>query len=380
MPKPLNKPQCPYFGSGPTRKYPGWNLNNLPVNLLGRSHRSIGGKTKLQELIDRTRQILQIPDDYRIAIMAGSATGAFECALWSLLGERGIDLLAFDVFGYLWVMDVLEQLKLTDVHVHKTAFGEALDLSVYDSSRDCVFTWNGTTSGLCIPNGDWIDDNREGLTLCDATSAAFCVPLPWQKLDVTAYSWQKGLGGEAAHGMLVLSPRAVERLTRYTPIWPIPRVFRLVNGKTLNEGLFRGETLNTPSMLCVEDHVDALLWAEKIGGLPALQKRCQDNFKAIVFEVENTPWLDFVSKDLRYVSPASVCLEINTPAFKKMEEKEQRDWLRSLAKILADEGAAFDIVNHAYAPPSLRVWAGPTVETRDLQRLFEWLRWAVSQI
>ncbi len=375
---PSTKPNCPNFGSGPTAKHPGWNLDELSHSLVGRSHRSIQGKEKLRRLIDLTRSVHCIPDDYRIAIMAGSATGAIEAALWSLLGLKNVDVMTFDVFSNLWLIDIVEQLKLKDVTAINVGSGSLPNVNDYNPAHDLVFTWNGTTSGVAFPNADWIPDNREGLTICDATSAAFCVELPWDKLDVTAFSWQKGLGGEAAHGMLVLSPRAVQRLESYTPSWPIPRIFRLTKEDKIIENLFKGDTLNTPSMLCVEDCLMALEWAEIIGGLPALTKRCRENSEVIYNWVEKTPWLSLMAESRSIASPSSLCFVVNTLLGK--QEKDHRDFLQSMATLLRQQQAAFDVVNHLYAPPSLRVWSGPTVETRDLQILTSWLEWAYNQV
>ncbi len=375
---PSIKPHCPNFGSGPTAKHPGWCLDELSQSLVGRSHRSIQGKEKLRKIIELTRSVHQIPDDYRIAIMPGSATGAIESALWSFLGSKNVDVMTFDVFSKLWLIDIIEQLKLDGVQTLSADFGSLPELSNYNPANDLVFTWNGTTSGVSIPNADWIPDNRVGLTICDATSAAFCVDLPWKKLDVTAFSWQKGLGGEAAHGMLILSPRAVERLETYKPSWPLPRIFRLTKDDKVIENIFKGNTINTPSMLCVEDCLMALEWAEMIGGLPALIKRCQENSETIYSWVERTPWLSLMAESRAIASPSSVCIYVTT--IQDKEETTQRDFLQSMATLLRQHQAAFDVVNHLYAPPSLRVWSGPTVEVTDLQILTSWLEWAYNQV
>ncbi|MBY0280656.1 MAG: phosphoserine transaminase [Alphaproteobacteria bacterium] len=374
--KPTLKPNCPNFGSGPTKKHPGWHIEELSNALVGRSHRSIQGKERLRQVIDLTRSVLGVPKDYRIGILPGSATCAVECALWSLLGARNVDVMSFDVFGKVWLIDILEELKLENARSLGADFGDLPDLKAYNPDRDLVFTWNGTTSGTCIPNGDWIPENRKGLTICDATSAAFCVELPWEKLDVTAYSWQKGLGGEAAHGILILSPRAVERLESYTPTWPIPRLFRLTYKGKLIENIFKGDTINTPSMLCVEDCLHALTWAESIGGLSALVKRCKDNFGVIKKWVERTSWVEFMASSDLVTSPVSVCLVL--PSLKDKEEKSSRDFLQSMATLLRQQAVAFDFVNHAYSPPSLRVWCGPTVEKADLEAFLPWLDWAYA--
>ncbi|MCX7338683.1 MAG: phosphoserine transaminase [Alphaproteobacteria bacterium] len=375
LPQPHLKPVCPNFGSGPTRKHPGWNLKSLDKALLGRSHRSIQGKEKLKQVIDLTRSVLQIPADHKIAILAGSATGAIECALWSLLGQRPVDALSFDVFGKHWLADVMEQLRLPDVRPLVAEYGEIPDLATVDSTNDIVFSWNGTTSGTCIPNGDWISDTRHGLTICDATSAAFCFDLPWDKLDAVAFSWQKGLGSEAAHGMLVLSPRALERLETHQPSWPIPRIFRLTKNNVVSDGLFRGETINTPSMLCAEDCLGALCWAESIGGLSGLLQRCSENFSVVRDWVQTTPWISFMAESPEITSPTSVCLTVNNP---HETIQGQREFLRTMASKLQENQVALDIVNHIFAPPSLRIWCGPTVEKQDLISLLPWLEWSYA--
>lgn len=378
MNKPTNKPISPCFSSGPTRKYPGWALSDLSNALLGRGHRLAPAQAKLKEVITLTRQILDVPPDYRIAIMAGSATGALECALWNLLGIRGVDVFAWDLFGTLWVTDIVDQLKIKDVRVSSVPFGELPDLSTHTPDRDVVFTWNATTSGVCVPHLDWISNKRQGLSICDATSAAFCVPLDWSKLDVVAFSWQKGLGGEGAHGMLILGPRAIERITTYAPPWPIPRIFRLTKGRELIEETFQGGTINTPSMLCVEDCLAALHWANGLG-LPALHQRCQNNANAIAQWVAGTPWIGYLAKDPKTISPTSVCLEFLDEAGRPLSEAPHRALIQSIETQLAQEAVAYDIRNHRYAPPSLRIWAGPTVETADLEALFPWIEWAYGE-
>jgi len=376
--KPSLKPTCPHFGSGPTKKHPGWHIEELSQALTGRSHRSIQGKEKLRRVIDLTRSVLNVPETHKIGILTGSATCAIECALWSLLGPRAVDVLYFDIFGKLWETDIIDQLGLKDVRSLSADFGDLPDLKGYDPAHDLVFTWNGTTSGTFVPNGDWISNDREGLTICDATSAAFCVDLPWEKLDVTAYSWQKGLGGEAAHGMLILGPRAVERLESYTPPWPMPRLFRLTKAGKLIENIFKGDTINTPSLLCVEDCLGSLEWAEGIGGLPTLIQRCRENFAVIKEWVERTPWVSFMAKSPSITSPVSVCLTLS--CLQGLDEKSQRDVLQSMATLLRQDQAAFDFVNHALAPPSLRIWCGPTVEKADLQALLPWFEWAHQSV
>jgi phosphoserine aminotransferase len=377
LPKPNQRPTCPHFGSGPTAKPSAWNIESLKTALVGRSHRSLEGKAKLSTLIEKMKTLLEIPKDYKLGIISGSATGAMESALWSLLGPRGVDVFSFDIFGKLWAIDIIEQLKLKDVRVFEADFGHLPKLDDHQPDRDVVFTWNGTTSGTYLPNADWVSDKRTALTICDATSAAFCVDLPWEKLDVTAFSWQKGLGSEAGHGVIILSPKAVERLQTYTPPWPLPRLFRLTYQGHLIEGIFRGETINTPSMLCVEDCLQALEWGEYIGGLTSLVKRCQNNFQTINRWVKQTDWVEFMARDLSIASPVSVCLILS--GLKQQPLPNQRDFLKSFAGRLSQEQVAFDIVNHMYAPPSLRIWCGPTVEAKNIELLLPWIEWAYQE-
>jgi phosphoserine aminotransferase len=374
--RPAVRPARPYFSSGPCAKRPGWSPEALTKALIGRSHRSKPGKAKLQLAIDKTRSVLGIPADYRIAIVPASDTGAVEMALWSLLGARGVDMLAWESFGEGWVTDVVKQLKLADARVIKAEYGKLPDLAQVDPSRDVVFTWNGTTSGVRVPDGHWIKDDRQGLTICDATSAAFAQDLPWTKLDVVTFSWQKVLGGEAAHGMLVLSPRAVERLLTYKPAWPLPKIFRMTSGGKLSEGIFKGETINTPSMLCVEDYLDALAWAEKMGGLNGLMARANRNLGLIAQWVVTTPWIEFLAEDSRTLSNTSVCLKIVDPRVTKLDAEAQAAIPKKIDSLLEAEGVAFDINGYRDAPPGLRIWAGATVETGDLEALFPWLSWA----
>lgn len=375
--KPILKPICPNFGSGPTAKFPTWTLENLESALVGRSHRSVEGQEKLSLLITRTRKVLHIPDSYKIAIMPGSATGAMESALWSFLGPLKVDVIAFDIFGELWAKDLVEQLKMTNVQTYCAEYGQIPNLEQCCSNHDIVFTWNGTTSGTWIPHADWISDHRKGLTLCDATSAAFCVDLPWEKLDVTAFSWQKGLGGEAAHGMLVLSPQAIQRLEVYRPFWPVPRLFRFTLEEKLRKGIFKGETINTPSMLCVEDCLKALQWAESIGGLKGLIQRCKSNFQVLEKWIKQTPWIDFMAHDSSVTSPISVCLVF--PHLRDRSSLDQRDFLVKFSDLLKQNQVAYDVVNHQFAPPSLRIWCGPTVETTDIKLLIPWLEWTFEK-
>jgi phosphoserine aminotransferase len=347
---------------------------------VGRSHRSKSGKAKLAEVIDRTRAILGIPKDYRIGIVPASDTGAVEMALWSLLGARGLDILSWESFGAGWVTDVVKQLKLKDVRTFDAPYGSLPDLKQVAADRDVVFTWNGTTSGVRVPNGDWISAKREGLTICDATSAAFAMELPWDKLDVTTWSWQKVLGGEAQHGMLVLSPRAVERLQTYVPAWPMPKIFRLTQGGKLIEGIFKGETINTPSMLCVEDAIDGLRWSERIGGLPALIARSEANLAAIEKWSAKSGWTGFLAADKKIRSCTSVCLTITDPAVAKLDAEAKAAVSKKLVALLEAEKVAYDIDAYRDAPSGLRIWAGATVETRDLEALFPWLDWAYAQV
>jgi phosphoserine aminotransferase len=370
------RPANPRFSSGPCAKRPDWAVENLDTSVLGRSHRSKPGKAKLADAIALTREILRVPDDYRIGIVPASDTGAVEMALWSLLGERGVDMVAWESFGSGWVTDVVKQLKLNDVRKIEADYGELPDLSTIDFSRDVVFTWNGTTSGVRVPNADFIPADREGLTICDATSAAFAQPLEFAKLDVTTFSWQKVLGGEGGHGVIILSPRAVERLETYTPAWPLPKIFRMTKGGKLIEGIFKGETINTPSMLCVEDYLDALNWAKSVGGLDGLMARANANFKAIQDHVDASSWLENLAIDPATRSNTSVCLKIVDPDITALSDEEQAAFAKAIVSALDKEGVAFDIGAYRDAPSGLRIWAGATVETSDLAALMPWLDWA----
>ena len=376
---PAARPRVPNFSSGPCAKRPGWKLENLKNALLGRSHRSKPGRARLKRAIDLTREVLQVPADYKIGIVPASDTGAVEMALWSLLGPRPVDLLAWESFGEAWVTDVAKQLKLKDARILKAPYGELPDLTQVDFSHDVVFTWNGTTSGVRVPSADWIAANREGLTICDATSAAFAQNLDFTKLDVVTYSWQKVLGGEAAHGMLILSPRAVERLEFYAPPWPMPKIFRMTKGGKLNEAIFTGDTINTPSMLCVEDYIDALEWAKSIGGLPALMRRADRNLAAIEQWVAKTPWVEFLARVKANRSNTSVCLAITDAAIAALAPDAQAAFIKAMDTALEKENAAYDTAGHRDAPPHIRIWAGATVETADLEALFPWLDWAFAQ-
>jgi phosphoserine aminotransferase len=376
---PTARPLVPHFSSGPCAKRPGWSLQALTDAVLGRSHRSKIGKAKLKRAIDLTREILQVPAGYRIGIVPASDTGALEMALWSLLGPRPVTVLAWESFGEGWVTDITKQLKLKNVTVLKAGYGELPDLAKVDSASDIIFTWNGTTSGVRVPDADWIAAERGGLSICDATSAAFAQPLDFAKLDVVTLSWQKALGGEAAHGILILSPRAVERLTSYAPPWPMPKIFRLTNAGKLIEGIFEGETINTPSMLCVEDYLDTLNWAKSIGGLKALIARADANTKTIADWVAATPWVDFLAKQPAIRSNTSVCLKIVDPAVTALNADQQSAFIKGLVASLEKEHIAYDIDAYRDAPPGLRVWCGATVEQHDVEALTLWLDWAFAR-
>lgn len=380
MTKPTIAPVRPEFSSGPCAKRPGWTLEALEDATLGRSHRSKAGKAKLQKAIDDTRTILGVPTDYHIGIVPASDTGAVEMALWSLLGERGVDMLAWESFGSGWVTDVIKQLKLDDVRRFEADYGDLPDLSAVDTDRDVVFTWNGTTSGVRVPNADWIANDRAGLTICDATSAAFAQDLTWSKLDVVTFSWQKVMGGEAAHGVLILSPRAVERLERYTPPWPLPKIFRLTKGGALIEGIFTGATINTPSMLCVEDYLDTLAWAQSIGGLKGLIGRADANTAVLTEWVDTTDWVDFLAVDPATRSNTSVCLKIVDPWFATLTGEEQAAAAKKIVSLLEAEGVALDIGAYRDAPAGLRIWCGATVDAADLAALTPWLDWAFATV
>lgn len=374
---PAARPQRPFFASGPCPKRPGWSLDVLEHALLGRSHRSPAGRAKLKRAIDLTREVLAVPPDHRIAIVPASDTGAVEMALWSLLGARGIDVLAFDAFGENWVTDIVTQLRL-DARVLKAAPGKIVNLAAVDFDRDVVFTWNGTSTGVRVPNGDWIAADRRGLTICDATSAAFAQRLDWGKLDAATFSWQKALGGEAAHGMLILGPRAVERLSTYAPPWPLPKIFRLTEGGKPIDAIFEGWTINTPSMLCVEDYLGALAWAKNIGGLGALIGRSEANAQALGDWVERAAWIDFLAKDPAIRSNTSVCLEIVDPFVAGLAPEAHRAFVEDIVARLESETIAYDIGGYRLAPPGLRIWCGPTVETRDIELLTPWLDYAYA--
>jgi phosphoserine aminotransferase len=378
--KPQQKPACPNFSSGPCTKRPGWSLNALKDAAIGRSHRAKIGKKKLKDTIEQTRSVLGIPEDYKIGIVPASDTGAVEMALWNVIGPRGVDVLTWESFGQGWASDIEKQLKIEDLRILKAEYGELPNLNETNSDHDIVFTWNGTTSGVKVPNGDWIADDRKGLTICDATSAVFAMELPWNKLDITTWSWQKVMGGEGAHGMIVLSPRAVERLETYQSGRPLPKIFRLTKGGKLIEGIFEGATINTPSMICVEDALDGLNWAQSIGGLSKLVERSEANLNAIRQWVEKTDWVDFLASDAQTVSNTSVCLKIVAPEYQALSEEDQAKGAKAISSTLDAEGVAYDIGAYRDAPPGLRIWAGATVETSDLEALLPWLDWAYQEM
>ena len=378
--RPATKPGNPCFSSGPCAKRPGWTVDALKGTPIGRSHRASVGLKKIQEVIEKSKAILNMPKDYKLAMVPGSDTGAVEMALWSLLGPRPVDIFAWESFGEDWVTDTVKQLKIKDARTFEAPFGSIPDLSKVDTNNDVVFTWNGTTSGVRVPNGDWIKSDRQGLTICDATSAVFAMDLPWDKLDVVTWSWQKVLGGEAAHGMLALSPRAVARLESYKPAWPLPKVFRLTKDGKLNEEPFEGKTINTPSMLAVEDCVDALKWAESIGGLAALIKRSNANLKAVEEWVAKTDWAEFLPEREDIRSNTSICFKVIDPWFTAKDKEVQLKIVKETEKMLDKEGVAFEVANHRDAPASYRIWGGATVETADIKSCLEWINWAYNSV
>lgn len=377
--KPTQKTNNPNFSSGPTSKRPGWSTGNLNVNSLGRSHRAKGPKARIQKVSDESRAVLGIPDDYLLGMVPGSDTGAFEMAMWSLLGERPVDIFAWESFGEGWITDITKQLKLSDIQLHTADYGEIPDLSQANADHDIIFTWNGTTSGIRVPDAEWIADDRSGLTFCDATSAVFAMPLAWEKLDVITWSWQKVLGGEAGHGMLALSPRAVARLESWQPDRPLPKIFRLTKSGKLNQDIFVGSTINTPSLLAVEDQLDALGWAQELG-LSGLIQRSEYNLQAIADWVNVTDWVDFLAADPSLRSSTSICLKIVDPWFTEQETDAQRDVVKQLVAMLEAESVAYDIAGYRDAPPGLRIWGGATIETSDLEILVPWLDWAWQEV
>lgn len=380
MSKPTTRPANPCFSSGPTSKRPGWDASSLPTDSLGRSHRAKGAKARLKRVIDLSKSVLGVPDDYLVGIVPGSDTGAFEMAMWTMLGARGVDVLAWESFGAGWLTDAVKQLKLEDLRTFEADYGQLPNLAEVDTDRDVLFTWNGTTSGVRVPNADWIKADRKGLTFCDATSALFAMDIAWNKCDVVTWSWQKALGGEGAHGMLALSPRAVERLESHTPAWPLPKVFRLTKGGKLNREIFDGSTINTPSLLAAEDHIDALEWAESIGGLPALVKRSEANLAVIAEWVEGTDWIDFLASDPATRSSTSICLTITDDWFTSQSEEEQNALIKKLVALLDSEGVGYDIGSYRDAPAGLRIWGGGTVETSDVEALLPWIEWGYAEI
>jgi phosphoserine aminotransferase len=377
--KPASRPHVPHFSSGPCAKRPGWTPEKLKDAALGRSHRAKIGKAKLKLAIDLTREVLEVPADYRIGIVPASDTGAVEMAMWSLLGPRPVTAIAWESFGEGWVTDIVKQLKLKDVVKLTASYGEIPDLASVDKNSDVVFTWNGTTSGVRVPNADWIAADREGLTICDATSAAFAQKLDWPKLDVVTFSWQKALGGEGAHGMLILSPRAVARLESYVPPWPLPKIFRMTKGGKLIEGIFVGETINTPSMLCIEDYLDALNWAKSVGGLKALIARADANTRVLTDWQAKTAWIDFLAKDPAIRSNTSVCMKVVDPAITALPPEAQADFAKKLVAAVEKEGAGYDLGAYRDAPAGLRIWCGATVEAKDVEILTQWLDWAFAE-
>ncbi|NMF67201.1 phosphoserine transaminase [Brasilonema octagenarum] len=377
---PTTKPRVPNFSSGPCAKRPGWSVSKLENAFVGRSHRSEDGRSRIKEVIERSKTILGVPADYRLGIVPASDTGAVEMALWSLLGKYPLDILAWESFGLEWVKDVVDELKLPNLNVLKATYGSLPDLNQVDFSHDVVFLWNGTTSGVRVPNGDWIKDDRQGLTICDATSAVFAMEVPWHKLDVVTYSWQKVLGGEAQHGVIALSPRAVERLESYQPAWPIPKLFRLAQKGKLIEGIFKGDTINTPSMLCVEDALDGLLWADSIGGLPGLIRRSEANLATIARWVEQSDWAAFLAEKPETRSCTSICLKIVDDWFTNLSPEKQAESAKKIAKLLQKQEVAFDIASYRSAPPGIRIWGGATVETTDIEALLPWLDWAYATV
>jgi len=378
--KPITKPNNPNFSSGPCAKRPGWNVQNLKTDSLGRSHRAKLPKQRLLEVIILTKEILQLPKDYRVGILPASDTGAIEAAMWSLLGKTGVEVLAWENFGNDWVKDIKDQLKPENLTIHKADYGNISDFNNLNFDNDIVFNWNGTTSGVCVPNADWIPQDRKGLTICDATSAVFAMDMDWSKLDVVTWSWQKVLGGEAAHGMIAMSPKAIERLSKYQPSWPIPKIFRLANNKKVIEGIFKGETINTPSMLCVEDAIDALQWIQSIGGYAGSIKKSKSNLEVIKKWVASHDWIDFLANDLNTLSSTSICLKITEDWFVQLSEEDQQAKVKEINSLLEKEGVAYDINAYRTAPAGFRIWGGATVEASDIETLLPWIEWGYRSI
>ena len=380
MSKPTTKPNSPYFSSGPCKKRPGWNTSKFDLETLGRSHRAKPAKEKLLQVIEQSKKILNLPADYKVGILAGSDTGAVEAAMWNLLGPNGAEVLAWESFGLDWAKTITDQLKIEGSNVHKADYGKLPDLSKVDFNKDVLFNWNGTTSGVRVPDANWIPDNRKGLVLCDATSAVFAMEMNFAKLDVITWSWQKVLGGEGAHGMIALSPKAIERLETYKPKWPLPKIYRLTSKGKLADGVFKGATINTPSMFCVEDALDALAWVESIGGAKGAIDRSDKNLDAVKYWVEQSDWADFLCEDKSNLSSTSICLKVKDSNFLKLSEEEQSKKIKEINNLLDKEKVAYDINSYRTAPPGFRIWGGSTVETSDIENLLPWLDWAYAVV
>ena len=380
MSKPTVKPKSPYFSSGPCKKRPGWNVTKFDTDTLGRSHRAKPAKEKLLQVIEHSKKILNLPENYHVGILAGSDTGAVEAAMWNLLGENGVEVLAWESFGLDWAKTITDQLKIKDANVHKADYGLLPDLSKIDFNKDVLFNWNGTTSGVRVPNANWIPDDRKGLVICDATSAVFAMDMDFKKLDVITWSWQKVLGGEGAHGMIALSPKAVERLESYQPTWPLPKIYRLTSKGKLAADIFKGATINTPSMFCVEDALDALSWVESIGGLQGAIDRSSRNLDAVKSWVEQSDWVDFLCQDHANLSSTSICLKVKDPNFLKLSVEDQQGKIKEINKMLENEQVAYDINSYRTAPPGFRIWGGSTVESSDIENLLPWLDWAYTVV
>jgi len=380
MSKPTVKPKSPYFSSGPCKKRPGWNVTKFDTDTLGRSHRAKPAKEKLLQVIEHSKKILNLPDNYHVGILAGSDTGAVEAAMWNLLGENGVEVLAWESFGLDWAKTITDQLKIKDANVHKADYGLLPDLSKIDFNKDVLFNWNGTTSGVRVPNANWIPEDRKGLVICDATSAVFAMDMDFAKLDVITWSWQKVLGGEGAHGMIALSPKAVERLESYQPTWPLPKIYRLTSKGKLAADIFKGATINTPSMFCVEDALDALSWVESIGGLQGAIDRSSRNLDVVKSWVEQSDWVDFLCQDHANLSSTSICLKVKDPNFLKLSVEDQQGKIKEINKMLENEQVAYDINSYRTAPPGFRIWGGSTVESSDIENLLPWLDWAYTVV
>ena len=380
MNKPTVKPKSPYFSSGPCKKRPGWNVTKFDTDTLGRSHRAKPAKEKLLQVIEHSKKILNLPENYHVGILAGSDTGAVEAAMWNLLGENGVEVLAWESFGLDWAKTITDQLKIKDANVHKADYGLLPDLSKIDFNKDVLFNWNGTTSGVRVPDANWIPEDRKGLVICDATSAVFAMDMDFAKLDVITWSWQKVLGGEGAHGMIALSPKAVERLESYQPTWPLPKIYRLTSKGKLAADIFKGATINTPSMFCVEDALDALSWVESIGGLQGAIDRSSRNLDAVKSWVEQSDWVDFLCQDHANLSSTSICLKVKDPNFLKLSVEDQQGKIKEINKMLENEQVAYDINSYRTAPPGFRIWGGSTVESSDIENLLPWLDWAYTVV